>query len=36
MPNKTPFEGSETYSMTPTAAGDTLDWAGTCKLMSLC
>jgi len=31
-----PFDGSETYTMTPTAAGGTLDWAGTCSPAALC
>ena len=32
----TPFAGTETYTMTPTAAGGTLDWAGACNPTSLC
>ena len=31
-----PFAGSETYSMTPKAAGGTLDWEGACNPTSLC
>lgn len=31
-----PFAGTETYTMTPTVAGGTLDWAGACNPTSLC
>ena len=31
-----PFAGTEKYTLTPTAAGGTLDWAGTCNPVDLC